>query len=52
LGINSLVEGLWFNMRLKPGAIDNREALEIANAFLAAVYPDRADYFNKSLNIN
>ncbi|MDG4898450.1 TetR family transcriptional regulator C-terminal domain-containing protein [Mesorhizobium sp. WSM4976] len=45
LGINSLVEGLWFNMRLKPGAIDSTEALVIANAFLAAIYPDRARFF-------
>lgn len=52
LGINSLVEGLWFNMRLKPGTIDSGEALEIANAFLAAIYPDRTNFFNKPLNIN
>ena len=45
LGINSLVEGLWFNMRLKPGAIDSKEALAIANAFLAVIYPDRSNYF-------
>ncbi|HEV7252710.1 MAG TPA: TetR family transcriptional regulator C-terminal domain-containing protein [Mesorhizobium sp.] len=47
IGINSLVEGLWFNMRLKPGAIDSTEALAIANAFLAALYPDRAETFSK-----
>jgi AcrR family transcriptional regulator len=45
IGINSLVEGLWFNMRLAPGAIDNTEALSIANGFLAALYPSRADVF-------
>jgi TetR/AcrR family transcriptional repressor of bet genes len=45
LGINALVDGLWFNMRPKPGAIDPAEAVAIANAFVAALYPDRATIF-------
>jgi TetR/AcrR family transcriptional repressor of bet genes len=45
IGINSLVEGLWFNMHLTPGAINNTEALSIANGFLAALYPTKAFVF-------
>ncbi|CAG1012210.1 MAG: TetR family transcriptional regulator [Rhizobiaceae bacterium] len=45
VGINALVDGLWFGMRLKSGAIDTSEALSTTSEFLAALYPDRATIF-------
>ncbi|MBL8584715.1 MAG: TetR family transcriptional regulator C-terminal domain-containing protein [Rhizobiaceae bacterium] len=39
VGINALIEGLWFNMRMVPNPLEPDEAAHIARTFLASLFP-------------
>lgn len=39
VGLNALIEGLWFNMRSVPNPLEPGEAQHIARTFLASLFP-------------